>query len=99
MPRPPVWIVATVTAVVVVLVGFAAAIALVLPDRSQGELDTELEGVTVSAAEPPKPIPRQRPSRPMNDRICWPAFGGDSGRTLSRPLVDLGIPRRRPAWT
>jgi outer membrane protein assembly factor BamB len=90
-----------------VLLGIAgAAFAYFrLNDKPSGELDTELAGVSVETATDVLPIETetapdtttpQRPPEPAEQ--CWPNFGGDPQRQLSRPVVNLGLPRRT-LWT
>ena len=101
MPRPFAWIVATVTVLVTALFGLAIAVYLVTPNETEGALDTDLSGVTVTEATipptlEPEPVPEPEPA---SDRLCWRSFGGDPQRSLSRSAFDLGIPARRIVWT
>jgi outer membrane protein assembly factor BamB len=100
MPRALAWIIAAVAVLVVALGGLAVSIALLSPNETKGELDTELTDVVVVPAPEPKPRPRPKPApAPTSDELCWPNFGGDPQRTLSRPNVTLGLPARRLLWT
>ena len=36
--------------------------------------------------------------KPDVDTRCWPMFGGDARRSLARPAVELGAPKRKPLW-
>jgi hypothetical protein len=88
----------TAAAVALVAAGIAVALMLSRPP-SDGGLDTALSDVTVIT--PPTTTvtttaPRPKPVRSV-DRRCWPMFGGDPGRSLARPKLDLGIPGR-PKW-
>ena len=99
MPRPFAWILAATAALVVALGGVTVAVWIVKPDATEGALDTELEGVTVS--EPTmtiEPEPEPAPER-ESDRRCWTEFGGDARRSLARPGARLGLPKRNPVWT
>ncbi len=75
-----------------------------LSDTPSGELDTELAGVSVETptelvpietetapTEPTSTNPAKPPEPPEQ---CWRNFGGDPQRQLSRPDVNLGLPRR-----
>ena len=90
------WILAGAAAVVVAAIGAAGGLWLSLHKNPQGELDTQLQGVTVSTATTRRPI--QAPIAPAADRECWPFFGADPQRSLARATADLGIPRRKPVW-
>jgi outer membrane protein assembly factor BamB len=90
-------------AVFLVASGLAAAYALRLNDPPSDGLDTELRNVSVSVAPPettteqttttePEPVPVEKPE------LCWNEFGGNPQRTLARPDIDLGRPRRNPVW-
>lgn len=82
--------------------GVAAAFILLRPERPQGSLDTELEGVSLfqdtdTVAERPETTtaeeePEEAESAPER---CWPNFGGDNRRSLSRPNIRLGLPAKR----
>jgi outer membrane protein assembly factor BamB len=89
---------AIVGAVALALVGVVLAAALVkkLHSHSAGGLVTGTSDLTISTAKPPKPKPRPKPVHHAAppDEPCWDAFGGGPTRTLSRPSIRLGPPRR-----
>ena len=63
---------------------------------STGGLLTGANGVTVSTVRPAKPA--HATTTPVaSEQPCWPAFGGSPERALSRPSLDLGLPRH-PSW-
>ena len=97
MPRPFRWILLAVALLVVLVAGATAAVWLAARDRPQGELDTELKGVTVSVA--PKPTKAPPAPKPKGDRRCWPIFGANPARTLARPDTKLGPPVKKPEWS
>ena len=79
--------------------GGAVALYLALRKPPVGALDTQLAGVTVvapTATEPPPPPPPAEPAPPEGP--CWPEFGGNPARTLSRPELHLGAPDAHPLW-
>ena len=92
-------------ALTLTLIGVGAALALLLGalgaawyatrDRPQGKLDTALQGVTVTT-EQARPAPAPAPVKA--EVPCWPFFGGDPQRSLGRPALVLGIPKRAPVW-
>jgi outer membrane protein assembly factor BamB len=96
MPRAFIWTVAVVAILVVALFGLAIGVALTAQDRPSGSIDTDLEGVTVSAetTTAPEPLPE-----PVGDRRCWRTFGADPKRSLARPSATLGLPARQFTWT
>ena len=98
MPKAFAWILTAVTVVVLALFGLAIGVTLMTADRPEGALDTDLEGVTVEqgTAQPPAPAPAVEP---VSESPCWPAFGGDPQRSLARPTLDLGLPKRMYEWT
>ena len=85
-------------AVVLVLLGVAAAVLVATTRKPPaGKLDTELTGVSLVA--PTAPPPTAGPGMVWQvDQRCWPMFGGDPQRSLSRSDIHLGIPVRRPLW-
>ena len=105
MPRALTWILIGLAALIVVLAGIAGAFWFTNRDRPQGALDTNLSDVTVTVAKPkpkPKPKPGKKPTKhakPVGDRRCWLAFGGNPQRTLARPGDRLGLPRRNALWS
>jgi outer membrane protein assembly factor BamB len=98
MPRALKWIVLAVAALMVLLAGATAALWLANRDRTQGSIDTDLSGVTVSVATKPKPTHKPKPER-TSDRRCWNVFGANPARSLARPGTDLGPPVKKPLWT
>ncbi len=94
------------TAVVLLAAGLAAAYAVRLDDRPGDGLDTNLQGISVSVAEPEPTTEatttttttttEPEPAEPAE--LCWKEFGGNPQRTLARPDLDLGKPRRRAVW-
>lgn len=96
MPKAFALILAVLAVLVVALFGLAISIAVTRQDRPQGALDTDLEGVTVSAetTTAPKPVPEPA----QGDRRCWDTFGGDPRRSLARPAATLGLPARKFTW-
>jgi outer membrane protein assembly factor BamB len=89
-------------ALLLVLLGVVAAAAVSKYDRpSAGGLVTDTTGFSVSVARPtqPKPPPaKPPPAKPPRaapvDMPCWKTFGGNPGRTLSRPTIRLGRPTK-----
>ena len=83
--------------VVLLNAGAGAAVLLTMRDEPGGALDTELAGVSVSVAPdlPARPTPEPEPTA---DKLCWPFFGGDPQRSLSRPDQQLGLPSRKSLW-
>jgi outer membrane protein assembly factor BamB len=98
MPRALKWILLAVAALVVLLVGATAALWLANRERTQGAIDTNLSGVTVSVATKPKPSPKPKPEK-TSDRRCWNLFGANPARSLARPGTELGIPVKKPLWS
>ncbi len=98
MPRYLKWIIAGVVVLLVLLGGLAGALWVAQRDTPEGGLDTDLSGVTVTTATIPKPAPKP-PPKTTSDELCWPYFGGDPQRSLSRAEVKLGLPRQKPLWT
>ncbi len=99
MPRLR-WIVVAVVALLVVIGGLAGAYLITVRDRPAGALDTDLSGVTVSEAEPTTPAPKPPPEEEhASGRLCWRFFGGDPQRSLARPKIDLGLPKKPLIWT
>ena len=92
-------------AVVLALVGGIAFALVTTRSVPSGTLETNVTDVTVvtptlppettapTTPKPPKPEPK-----PDVDLRCWPMFGGDARRTLARPALELGLPRRKPLW-
>lgn len=87
--------------VVLLAAGVAAAYLAFRPDRPQGSLDTELEGVSLfqetdTVEELPETAAQEEeePEGPPPER-CWPNFGGDNRRSLSVPNIRLGLPDKR----
>ncbi len=86
--------------IVLLLAGAAAAYFTLKPDRPEGQLDTELEGVslfqdteavtetdTVETEETTtEAVDEEPPER------CWLNFGENPRRTLALPDVNLGLP-------
>ena len=75
--------------------GVAAYLAVRSPTKGGLVAPTDVTVVTTDTApvkRPPKPPPRPRPV--AVDTPCWPAFGGDPMRSLARPDIDLGRPRK-----
>ena len=100
MPKAFAWILAAVTVLVLALFGLAIGVALTTQDRPSGALDTDLEGVTVSAETTTVPEPQPEPEpEPVGDRRCWRTFGADPQRSLARPSATLGLPARKFMWT
>jgi outer membrane protein assembly factor BamB/O-antigen ligase len=89
---------AVVGAIVLALVGVVLAAALVekLHRPSAGGLVTGTTGLSISTAKPPKPKPSPKPVHHPKppDQPCWGAFGGGPTRALSRPSIQLGLPRQ-----
>jgi outer membrane protein assembly factor BamB len=96
---------------VLLLGGALTAFALRPGTPPKGEIDTELEDVSVAAPTvsvderetvrppPPKQKRAQRKaalSGPPGD-ICWRTFGGNAQRTLARTDIHLGRPTK-PLW-
>ena len=98
MPKVLRWILAAVSALVLVLGAILLAIGLTL-DTERGALDTDLDDVTVSTPAKPAPKPKPPPPEPAADRQCWRTFGGDPQRSLARPDATLGLPASKPLWT
>lgn len=77
------------------IVGAGAAYLLKSREHPGGKLDTKLSGVSQSVATnvtvtaPPKKKGRYHL---VDDKRCWDNFGGDPGRTLARPGIDIGLP-------
>lgn len=84
-----------------VLVGLLAAWLIVVEDRPQGRVDTELGGISYAPLEPVPPKAKRKPRRAtpalVHDRPCWLQFGGNPQRTLARTQIDLGRPTK-PLW-
>ena len=101
MPKSYRWILVAVVALLAVLGGAFAAYWLTARDRPEGSLDTDLSGVTVSEAAPttPAPKPPVEEEEHPSGRLCWRFFGGDPQRSLARPELDLGLPRKPLLWT
>jgi outer membrane protein assembly factor BamB len=82
-----------------VLLGLFAAARL--RDRPSSGLDTELKGVQVVGPKQGQSVPvAVKPKRKggsyrflPDDRLCWPTFGRNDGRTLALPLR-LGLPTK-----
>ena len=90
-------------AVGVILLLLAGGLVAYLLFRSppQGELDTQLKGVSLvtPTTAGARPKPGRKPRVPVKaDRVCWTMFGGDPNRSLARPEIHLGIPLRPPIW-
>ena len=91
-------------AVVLALVAGLGFALLTTRSVPSGTLETDVTDVTVvtptappvTTAPTPKP-PKPEP-KPDVDVRCWPMFGGDARRTLARPAVELGLPKRKPLW-
>jgi outer membrane protein assembly factor BamB len=98
MPRAFKWIIAAVAVLVAALGGLAIGIALTKQERPSGSLDTDLEGVTVSAEATTEPEVAPTPEQ-VGDRACWRTFGADPRRSLARPDAALGLPARKYVWT
>ena len=96
MPRTLKWIIAA-TVVVLVALGGATASSWLAAREPQGYLDTALAGVTVTEGRASTSPPAGRRARA--DRDCWPTFGGNSRRSLTRSYVALGLPARKPMWS
>lgn len=77
---------------VLLVAGAAAAYFIKSRDRTKGSLDTDLTDVSISTGSAVVTPPGKKRSR--YDQRCWPTFGGDPQRTLSRPALDIGIPLR-----
>src|SRR4249919_3420560 len=65
----------------------------------QGELDTELAGVSVETADTGLVDTGTVPTTTEAEELpppetCWRFFGGSPQRALSRPDIDLGRPKR-----
>src|SRR4029450_12760097 len=84
-------------AAVLLIAGVGVAVLLTMRDEPKGALDTELSGVTVTSIPDPPTHPTTTPE-PAAARVCWPFFGGDPQRSLSRPDQQLGLPARKALW-
>jgi len=89
-------IVLILTFVVLLAVGAGLAYYLKSREHPSGKLDTELKGVSASVATnahtPTRPKKKKGQYHVVDDKVCWDEFGGDPGRTLSRPNLDIGLP-------
>ena len=100
MPRLR-WIVVAVAALLVVLGGAVAAYLVVAQDRPEGlarhrpERRHRLRGDTDDAG-PGAAAPEEEYA---SGRLCWRFFGGDPQRSLARPKLDLGLPKKPLLWT
>ena len=97
MPKAFAWILAAVTVLVLALFGLAIGVALTTQDRPSGALDTDLEGVTVSAETQPKPEPEPPASRPEIVVAGGRSVAIRSGRSRA-PTATLGLPARKFTW-
>ena len=98
MPRRILLILAGALAVAL---GVGAALVLT-PNLPSGKLETAVTDVTVVAPPPTtETLPPETVAPPPEedvDKRCWTMFGGGPRRELSRPAIDLGIPRGKPIW-
>ena len=93
-------VVVGVILLVLVAIGGVALAYTQLTDQPESGPDTELTGVSVETAADTGPVTttpttteETEPSAPPER--CWPLFGGDPQRQLSRPLINLGRPNPR----
>jgi outer membrane protein assembly factor BamB len=80
------------------VVGAGVAVYFKARERPQGKLDTELKGVSVEEGNTgpiTSPKEKRKGHHLVDDKRCWPNFGGNPQRTLSRPSIDIGLPYRR----
>jgi outer membrane protein assembly factor BamB len=87
----------------VVLLVLGTGIAVLLTRHPPGgTLETNVTDVTVVTPSTTAPQTTPKPPKPPQtepvDRRCWKMFGGGPRRTLARPGIDLGIPKRKPMW-
>jgi len=80
---------------------YGAALVLT-PNLPSGKLETAVTDVTVVAPPPTtETLPPETVEPPPEedvDKRCWTMFGGGPRRELSRPAIDLGIPKGKPIW-
>ena len=94
-------VVAGVVVLVLIALGGAAFAYTQLTDKPKDALDTALTGVSVDTAADTATIETEPPTTTTDEgepaeppERCWPSFGGDPQRRLSRPLINLGVPTR-----
>jgi outer membrane protein assembly factor BamB len=96
------WILLAIGAIIILAGGAVLALWLRTTSPPEGELETDLEGVSVvqaTEAAPPATTaeakPRKRTLKYLpTDRLCWKNFGGNPQRTLARPNLRIGLPTR-----
>jgi outer membrane protein assembly factor BamB len=74
--------------------GAGVAVYLKARERPQGKLDTELKGVSVETGDTGPIKTPKKGHRIVYDKRCWLEFGGSPQRSLSRPLINIGLPLR-----
>ena len=94
-------VVAGVVVLILIALGGAAFAYTQLTDRPSDALDTALTGVSVETATHTEPIVTEPPTTTEETdepsappERCWPFYGGNPQRQLSRPLINLGLPKR-----
>ncbi|HXH82720.1 MAG TPA: PQQ-binding-like beta-propeller repeat protein [Candidatus Tectomicrobia bacterium] len=87
------WLLVGLALALLAALGGAAALYLSLRTPPQGGL-VEPTGISVETVDTAPLQPPPKPVRPAHDAPCWTEFGGGPHRALSRPDVDLGVPRR-----
>ena len=90
-------VVLAVLVLALLALGGAAFAYTQLTDKPNDALDTELTGVSVETATglvDTAPTTTAETEEPPPAELCWPFFGGDPQRQLSRPRIDLGRPKR-----
>lgn len=92
------WIVAGLGLIALAVLGGVVALFLSLRTPSKGGLvaptGISVETIDTTPVARPRAQPPKRTRLTRSDVPCWRSFGGDPLRNLSRPSVNLGIPRK-----